>query len=433
MAQGRPACARPWPFAINAQRPPIGKTPAADSYFYRRLFVNERIPISFLLLIAFVRGLSPAPVETPRIYSDSAQSPSQKNSNPVPGARAQIAGGIENNNGQLRLNLTNNSTREFRGEGIIAIGDDLEKREIGQITLSIAPQETKLFQINGGYEPGPQFSLRIFDQSGALAYYKIGPIKSVSDSTPALVVTLRPVSSSKKPGARLPTAAPSTLGAQPPPRAEEPPVVAEVTITGRLLADRTKPGRLLIAIEMSAPRPINGATLAISAGAMGKFKDRKPVDLRQTQTVEFKLPDPFDAERIGYELTAKTGRVIAKGELDVGRLMAEDSVTVTGVRLDKTSYEPGDSVQVTVLLGGKSPNGFRLEAQVLDGQGGVIFQDRRQGGANDPANAQSFTLTLPRELGASVNFGFNVYDGETGLLFDSGEREIPIKKPERRP
>ena len=166
---------------------------------------------------------------------------------------------------------------------------------------------------------------------------------------------------------------------------------------------------------------------------VGKFKDRKPVSIKQKLTVEFKLPEQLDSELIGYELTARNGRVIAKGELEIGQLMAEDAVSVTDIRTDRAAYEAGETVQVTVLLEGKSPNGFRLEARARDNQNQVIFQDQHQSGANDQINSHSFTVTLPRALAAPVIFEFKIYDKETGMLFDSGEREIPVKDAKRHP
>lgn len=379
--------------------------------------MSKQVYICLLVSIAFATG------------AQFAFAQSGPNQIPNPG-RPSLSGGIENNNGQLRLNLTNNSPREFRGTGVIGLGGDSEQKDIGQLALALPPGETTLLQLSGVSPSGNQFSLKIFDQSGVVAFYKIAPIKHVSDSTPAIAVTLSPVSkqrditvSSSKPSS--PNAA-ATVN----PAAVAAPAIAEVTIKGRLLAGQSETDPFVVAFEMTAARPIYDAALSIT---LGKFKDRKPVSLNRNLTVEFKLPEEFDSERIGYELTAQNGRVIAKGELDLDQLMAEDFVTVADIRTDKSSYEPGESVQVTVLLEGQSPNGYRLEILVKDGQGNSVFRDQYQTNGDNQPNTQGFTVSLPREISSPVMLEFKIYDHETGRLFDSGEREIPINDPKRKP
>lgn len=368
------------------------------------------------------------------VSSHRIQNPTQSKSDSALGTRSSLSAGIENNNGQFRLNLTNNSPREFSGAAIIGIGDASEQREIGQLALLLLPQENKLLQLSGVYASGNQFSLKVFDRNGALVFYKIAPIKNVSDTTPAVAVTLAPVSNAKRKNATVSSSQSSQVSAAPVINsADAAPAIAEVTIKGRLLAGQSENDQFVVAFEMTAPRPIRGATLSIT---LGKFKDRKPVNIQnslQNLTIEFKLPDQFDGERIGYELVAQNGRVIAKGELALEQLMADDVVTVTDIRTDRASYEPGETIQVTVLLEGKSPNGYRFEAQARDGQSNVIFQDQFQSGANNQINTHNFTVTLPRELAAPVIFEFKIYDNQTGLLSDSGEREIPVKDAKRRP
>ncbi len=396
--------------------------------------MGQRIFTSLIVLIAFA-------IE-PQYAFSQAPNPGQ-NSSPVnPDSTIRnapsLSGGLENNQGLLRLNLVNNSSREFRGTGIIGIGGDSEQREIGQLALTLPPNETTLLQISGVPPSGNHFSLRIFDQAGALVFYKIAPIKTVSDSTPAVVVTLSPVSKTRgttvsmnRSSSPNVAAATSDPGDTSPAIAPASPTVApEVTIKGRLLAGQSETDPFIIAFEMKARRPINDATMAIT---MGKLKDRKPVSIRRDLTVEFKLPNQFDSERIGYELTDKSGRVIAKGELELSQLMAEDLVTVTDIRTDKASYDPGESARITLLLEGKSPSGYRLEIQVKDNQGNVIFRDQFQANADNQTNTQGFTLSLTREAVSPITLEFKIFDNETGILFDSGERDIPLNDPKRRP
>lgn len=403
--------------------------------------MKKRIFISLLCLVALATGSQSTFATSPPASVDHAQNSAGSGSNSGAGFRSALSGVIENNNGQFRLNLTNHTSREFRGVGIIGIGDDFEQRDVGQLLLALPPQETRLFQLSGLYASGNQFSIKIFDRNGALVFYKIAPIKNVSDSTPAISVTLDPISNPKRKSATISSiekggkGRPFSINATTAPNASESsPALPEVTIKGRLLAGQSEADPFVIAFEITAIRPVRDATLSI---ALGKFKDRKPVSIQNIQniwqnlTVEFKLPDQLDGERIFYELAAKNGRVIAKGELEIGQLMAQDVVTVVDIRTDRASYDPGETAQVTVLLEGKSPNGFRLEARARDEAGSVIFQDQVQSDANNPISAHVFTVTLPRELTAPVNFEFKIYDNESGLLSDSGAREIAVKNSKR--
>ncbi len=394
--------------------------------FYYGRIVGKRTYIFLLLLTALAAG----PHSVLAQSSNSKPNPAPSNSDSIIRTRPSLSGGLENNNGQLRLNLTNNASREFRGAAVIGIGSDSEQKDIGQLALALPPQEITLLQFSDVHSSGNHFSLKIFDQNGALVFYKIAPVKTVSDSTPATVVTLSPVSkrgdltvSSNKPPS------PTSLAPAPNP-GDTPPTIAEVTIKGRLLGGNAENDPFTVAFEMMATQPVYDATLAIT---LGKFNDRKPVSIKRDLTVEFKLPEEFDSERIGYELTGKNGRVIVKGELDLGQLMAEDSVTVTDIRTDKPSYDPGESVQITILLEGKSPHGFRLELQAKDGQGNIFFHNQYLNNADNQTSPQGLTLSLPREIASPVTLEFKIHDSATGLLFDSGEREIPLNNPKRRP
>jgi hypothetical protein len=344
-----------------------------------------------------------------------------------PGAQSRpaLSGGIENNDGRLRLYLSNESEREFRGRAVIGIGADSEPREVGQAAIEIPPLDSRLWQIKSISPTGSHYSLRVFDRNGAVVFYKIAPLKSVSDSTPAVEIALTATSASpaqtNEPSA---TAAAATNNP-----AESQASNAEITIKARLLAGEAINDPFKISFEMTAPRPINQATLAIT---MGKHKDQKPINITRTLTAEFKLPDDLDTERISYTLTAKDGRVIVQGEIQLEQLMAEDSINVSDIRTDRPSYDFGETAKVTVVLEGKSPHGYRIEVKGRDASGAVFFTDQRESKASEHAAAQEFTIILPRDGQAPLIFEFKIHDGETGLLFDSGEREIPLNGKEQR-
>lgn len=331
---------------------------------------------------------------------------------------------MENNNGQLRLNLTNNSAVEFRGFARLSLGSDAEQKEVGQLELALPAQETRLLRLSGVASSGNHYTLTIYDRKGALVFYKIAPLKQVSDPTPEMVVTLGPVTAvrSKSSSPSAPQS-PPTAGST---GVNQPAVVSpDVQVQARLLASETDADQFIIAFELSAPRPVDNATLSITAG---KRQESKPVSINLQSSIQFKMPDQPAVEQISYVLTHKSGRVLAKGEIDLGQLMAGDTVTVADIRTDRVGYDPGDAAKLTFVLEGKSPHGYRIEMAIKDGQGTVFTRDQKQGSANDPSSTQEFSVALPRNLTAPVVVEFKIFDAENGLLFDSGEREIPLNK-----
>jgi len=352
--------------------------------------------------------------------------------NPSAGNRPSLTGEIEDNNGRFRLYLANDSDREFRGRVIIGLGSDAEQREIGQIWLTLPPLERRLLQLTTANRTGSHYSLRVLDSKDAPVFFKIAPIKTVSDATPATEVALAPISKLQAGEGVAPSPAtppPSGAGA-----GDQPATGSEVTIKTRLLGGDTDDDPFKISFEITPLRPINDAQLSITigtTGTMGKHKDRKPLSASRPVTIEFKLPDDPDAERISYVLTARDGREIARGEIKLDQLMAEDYVNVSDIRTDRSGYDFGATAKVTIVLEGQSPHGYRLEVQLRDANGAVLFTDQRQSKAGKHEATQEFTIILPRNGEAPFTFEFKIHDGETGLLFDSGEREIPVNKADR--
>ena len=351
---------------------------------------------------------------------------------PFPVSYQQIAltGRLENNNGKLRFVLSNSSPQEFRGVCRISLGNDGDQKEIGQIEIALPPQETVLLQTNNIPLSGDQYTLAIFDQNGFRRFLKIAPLRRISDPTPVVAITLTPIQQRGKPN--------SVIG-NPPPlppekyKADEPARGASlIQVQARLLANEESSDTFLLTLELHAQLPVKGATLAITAG---KVNDKKPVSINPQAHVEFKLPEQLETELISYVLTAKDGRVLAKGELNLQELMTDDVVTVNDIRTDRAIYDPGDTARLTALIEGKSKHGFRLEVSARDGQGQNIFRDQKVIGADDDAGSLEFSVSLPEGATSPVVFEFKIFNAGTGLMLDSGEREIPMNaaKSPRRP
>lgn len=392
----------------------------------KMFFVLTQACISILLFFAFAMD--------PQFVFALADSWSHKAPSPLPYQNATLTGRVENNDGKLRLILSNGSPQEFRGVCRISLGSDDNQKEVGQVELTLPAQDTLLLQITNILPSGDQYTLAIFDQNGSRRFLKIAPLRRVSDPTAAIAITLTPVQSqrSKAIGTL------SIVGTSPPRSTENSNAeefaraASQVQVQARLLADEEANDSFILSLEFRAQRPVNGATISITAG---KLKDKKTVTINPQSHVEFKLPDQLETEHVGYTLTGKDGRVLAKGELDLQQLMADDFVTVNDIRTDRSSYDPGDTVRVTTLIEGKARNGYRLEVSARDGQSQIIFRDQKVIGAEDNTDSLEFMVSLPSNATAPVVFEFRIFNSETGLLFDSGEREIPMNdtKSPRRP
>jgi hypothetical protein len=382
----------------------------------RNIFVPTRLCILILLFAALAAGPRFAGAEPLRVASFQG---------------SFLTGWAENNAGRLRLILVNNSPQQFRGTCKISLGGDGDQKEIGQVAVTLPPQETTLLQLSNVPPTGQQYTLAIYDQKGVRRFFKIAPLRQVSDPTPAITIAVTPVEPARsKPAATLPLInSPSSAASQ---TEEVVRASSQVLVQARLLANEDNPESFILSLELHSQRTIKDARIAIAAG---KIKDSKAVSIYSRGQVEFTLPEQLETEQITYTLVGKDGRVLAKGDLDLQQLMADGTVIANDVRTDRASYEPGESARITLLLEGKSRHGFRLEVAAKDGQNQPIFHEQKVVGADEKADALEFTVSIPVGASAPVLFEFKLFDSETGLLFDSGEREIPTinTKSPRRP
>lgn len=338
--------------------------------------------------------------------------------------RASVSGWIENNDGKLRLALTNNSSQEFRGVARISLGSNEEQKEIGELLITLVSKETSLLQVNGAAPTGDHYTLAIYDQSGGRVFFRIAPLRQISDPTPAAAVTITPVQQQRsKAGASTSNSVASVLAAKQSGSDDLAITATQVQVKARLLASEDASDSFTLFFELRSQKPVNTAILAITAA---KLKDQKQISINPQANVDFKLPDSLETDKVNYVLTDKAGRVLAKGELNLVKLMDEDSVTVSDIRTDRSSYQSGETVRVIARLDGKSQSGYRFEVTVRDGLSQSLFRDQKVVGKDESLNLLEFAFILPGNLSAPVVFEFRIYDGETGVLFDSGEREIPL-------
>ena len=372
-------------------------------------FVSYRICILILLCSAFAAGSQTAFSQTQQLSAQNLQ-------------RASLSGWLENNGNRLRLILNNNSAWEFRGTAKISLGGSDDQKEIGQVPLTLPAKEISLLQVTGATISGDHYTLAVYDQRGTRLFFRIAPLRVASDPTPATNVALLPVQP-----ARTKTASNLSTGGSTPNKAnstdEYARLATEVQVKAKVLASAESNDAFILSFDLRSQRPVLNATLSISAT---KLNEQKPVSIHSQSQVDFKLPESLESNTVSYVLKGKDGTVLAKGELDLNVLMADDSVTVNDIRTDRQSYQPGETARLTVITEGKAQSGYRLEVSVRDAQSQTIFSDQKIIAADETAKSFDFLINLPSKLSAPAIFEFRIFDAESGLLFDSGEREIPI-------
>lgn len=333
--------------------------------------------------------------------------------------RPSLTANLASSGAQYLLTLDNNSDREFRGTARLSLGKDGHHTEAGQLVIVLPPNDTKSLLLKAVQASGDQYLLQIFDQKGVLVFYKVAPVRPVIGATlshaESVLLTTAPVPAK-------PTMA--TNNAVQPVLTKEP-LPPEVQIKARLIAGAQDNDPFVISFELAANKAIFEATFDI---VIGKTKQNKPVNLNKHAVVEFKLPEYLDSNQITYKLTRKDGSVLAEGATDLDKLFADDHVTVADIRTDRVAYSPGETARLTVALEGRSPHGFKLEIIARDFAGKTFFTDTAHGNPGEEIKEKEFTLLLPGDVKGPVIFEFKVLDAETGLLFDSGEREIAVKE-----
>jgi len=339
--------------------------------------------------------------------------------------RPAFAARLENNNGRLRMVVTNDTQQEFRGTARVSLGNDAEQKEIGQFSLVLPPQEISLLNLNGVNPAGNHYSLAIYDLRGARLFFRIAPLRAVSDSTPAISVNLTPIQHQRSKSETLSMVEKRSTSTAPVLNSSDEfaHIASQVQVQPRLLANEDANDSFILSLELRAQRPVYNANMAIVAG---KTKDQKPVSINLLSQVEFKLPNQFDSEKISYKLTGKDGKVLSQGDLEMQQLMVYDSVMVRDIRTDRSAYNPGETAVVTILLEGGSRAGYRLEVSSRENQKQSFFQDQKTARANTVSNSTEFRIPIPNSATTLIIFEFRIFDLESGLLFDSGEREIPI-------
>jgi hypothetical protein len=433
--------------------------------------MRNRFLYLFVALLALAPGAQTA-------YAQSSADQNRGRNRPI------VEGVVESVEGRLQVSLTNtDDVRSVSGSARISLGASDQQSE--RLEFKLAPQESRLFPVGSRGAPGDHYTLAIYEQGGALIFIKNAPVKRGAVAAPIVTAPAptipAPATDAKtaKTGvkeltvkARLAAARPSQSGgddikSRAPQQPSQPQIIdattpeqpgePQVDIIKKPSAKRARrgqspqvkspevehllrlqgvkspetieapvsdePGPLALLFEISAPAPIINASLSVSAN---EFKQRQAVTVQGSANVEFKLPEDFEEPMIKYILADASGRALAQGELILEDLRQEDSVLLSDVKIDKETYNPGESAHFVVTLEGRAPDGYRLEVTAKDSNTETLLNDSRKGVYSKGKAIQEFKIEIPAEAKGIITVEFKAFGNLTRKLFGYVVREIII-------
>jgi hypothetical protein len=321
-----------------------------------------------------------------------------------------IVGEVERAGAQIQLVLTNLSdTNAFQGSAKVSVGHSGDA-DI-QLTITLGPNETRRFPLQTSKTSetsSGEYSLAVYNQTGALILHKIASIQTTVGSKREVAAKQAPaskkVSEELRVNARLKRDLASRDAELPTPSQAEP---------------------LLLSFEIESDTPVKNADFTLSAK---DFQRRQSITIEGRAALEFKLPDTLSKRKLSYTLTSATGQTLASGEVDLDQLTASDAVSVGALTFDRPAYRRGESARVVIELQGDAPRGYRMNLTVKDGGGNLLVKDERRGSSNQGKSRQEFSIEIPRSAPGPIIVEYQVFGGQTGALFDSGSREIVLNE-----
>jgi hypothetical protein len=314
-----------------------------------------------------------------------------------------ITGEVERVGARVQLVLTNPSdTREFQGVAKVSVG--LSAEVATQLAIKLAPNETRSFPLKISETSGDQYSLAVYNQTGAVVLYKIAQVKTTAGSgtAPRQAPTPKKSSNEVRVDAQLTRGVASQDAELPTPEQVEP---------------------FILTFKIESDTPVKDASFALNAK---DFQRRQQITVEGRASLEFKLPETLSERKLSYKLTSVTGQTLASDEVDLDQLTASDAVSVSSLTFDRSAYAPGESARAVVELQGDTPRGYRLELTIKDAGGNLLFKDARKGSNKAGKSRQEFSIEIPREATVAILVAYQVFGGQTGTLFDSGSREIVL-------
>lgn len=350
--------------------------------------MNRQLFLIILISILFGFGLTGA-VAQPLNSPDQLQL-----------APPALTGSIENVSGEIHLRLSNNDPRRtFQGIAQVSFENTADLSGATKVPVIVGPRESSIFLLYSLPTTGQQYTLIVTDDQGRIVLHRIAPVRQLTDislSTPNPTVT-KPV---------------RTVAA----------ISSNIQIKANLTGGETENDPFILALEIFSPISIPNATVMLTAK---NFQQTARANITGRTSVEFKLPDELEAQKMTYILSDAFGQVLARGEADINQLLSDEKIILSEISADREIYQAGELAILKVTLQGNSKSAYQIDIVGKDSRGIIFYRDTRRGNLTDKKGPiQEFTITLPRDQSGPVKFEIKLSDAERGTSLDTKDKEI---------
>ena len=359
----------------------------------KSLILRHLILILTVLTVANVQTLQgqiTGPTKTPARHEEISILP------------PELTGEIQKVSGEFRLKVANNDPiRTFQGQANISFGNAQEQVESVKANVVLAPMETAIILLYSLRTVGDSYTLVLTDNAtGGVVFHKIAPVKVITDAA----LTEAP----PKPINTIPIKSENSVN---------------LKIKLRLAGGASETDPYLLAFEMSTTTQITNAVLHVKAKGLD---ESRPVNFNGKLNIEIKLPDELEVQKINYTVIGSKGEMLARNEADISQLMTADAVNIDEMKFDKPAYKAGETAKLTVKFVGGTPEGVRIEINVKDSTGKIIFRDLKKEKPQGDVPVQNFSILIPKDVKEALTIEIKVFEGDSNTILDSSIKDLTL-------
>ncbi|HYE72145.1 MAG TPA: hypothetical protein VEF04_02400, partial [Blastocatellia bacterium] len=314
-------------------------------------------------------------------------------------APPSLTGSIENVSGEFHLRLSNNDpVRVFQGIAQISF-ETTDQSKVTKVPVVIGPRESSIFLLYSLPATGQQYTLIVTDVQGRIVLHRIAPVRQITDISLA----------NSNPTVTKPV---KTMNA----------VTGNIHIKANLTGGEAEDDPFVLALEIFSPISIPNVTVLLTAK---DFRQSARANLAGKTSVEFKLPDDLEAQKMTYTLSDAMGQVLTSGEADLNQLLSSEKISLSEISTDRENYKAGEMAVLKISLEGNLKKPYQLEIIGRDNRGIIFYRDSRRYSLTDKkGGTQEFTISLPKEASGTVKLEIKLSDAEQGAPLDTKEKEI---------
>ena len=309
-----------------------------------------------------------------------------------------LTGEVLRINGEFRLVVSNNDeSRAFTGQVRVCFNYQAETPIFSSFNITVGPQQNVVASVRPTGGNGEQYLMIATYPNGKIIIHKIANSKTSFDTT-LLLTNNTPTAT---------PALPPAIVSKPEPKSAP---KGSIKVSPRLTGGSNENDPFFLIFDISAPEQTFNGSLTIK----GKnLDDMKAVGVNGKGTVEFKIPDEYEFQTIGYKMTNSRGETVAEGVADLNKLFAGETAAIGEITLDKPNYKIGEKAEVTIEFLGPAPNGVIIEVKVNEVSGKSLFSDRKTEAATSELKPIKISVPLNVTAKGSALLEVKIFDAES--------------------